>query len=240
MFRELSFLAAQTHNIIDPLFLPKGLHDMGEAKMSARLQAEIDAVDTTRYEAILLGYALCNNGTRGLHSTLPMVLPRAHDCITLLLGSREQYQACCEDNAGTFYRSPGWLERDTPPGSNPDSITSQLGMNRTYEEYAARYGEEEARYLMEVLGNWENNYSRVAYIDTVGDAQHYREQTQAEAQRRGWTYTELKGDMGLLRRLLDGEWNAREFLVIPPARTLVPSFDDDVVSLAPEDGNGDP
>jgi hypothetical protein len=235
MFREFSACAAQTHNIIDPVFMPKGLHDMGEAKMAARLQAEIDAVDTTRYEAILLGYALCNNGVRGLRSTLPMVLPRAHDCITLLLGSRAAYKRCCEENAGTFYRSPGWIERDTTPGDNPDSITSQLGMNRTYDEYAAKYGEEEARYLMEVMGNWERNYTRVAYIDTVGDAEFYRAQARAEALKRGWTYADLPGDINLLQRLLDGDWDARDFLVIPPTRTLAPTFDDNVIGLATEE-----
>ena len=30
---------------------------------------------------------------------------------------------------------------------------AQLGIDRTYEQYAAKYGEDNARYLMEMLGN---------------------------------------------------------------------------------------
>ena len=54
MFSELAYSAALSHNIIDTTFLPKGLHDMGDRKMSALLQAAIDEVDISRYEAILL------------------------------------------------------------------------------------------------------------------------------------------------------------------------------------------
>ena len=41
------------------------------------------------YDAILLGYGLCGNGLAGVtarHTRL--VLPRAHDCIGILMGSR--------------------------------------------------------------------------------------------------------------------------------------------------------
>jgi hypothetical protein len=59
--------------------------------MSARIQESIDRVDPARHEAVLLGYGLCNNGVVGLHAPVPLVISRAHDCITLLLGSRERY-----------------------------------------------------------------------------------------------------------------------------------------------------
>ena len=88
--RECYHCAAVSDNIIDIRILDKDLHDMGERKMSAILQDAIDAVDTEKYDAILLGYGLCNNGVRGLRSTLPLVIPRAHDCITLLLGSKDK------------------------------------------------------------------------------------------------------------------------------------------------------
>src|SRR5512133_1820037 len=133
LFREICYCAAQTQNIIDVTFLPKGLHDIGQAKMSARLQAEIDQIDASQYAAILFGYGLCNNGTQGLRATIPMVVPRAHDCITLLLGSKEKYAAYFRDHPGTFYKSPGWIERDRNPNDNPDSVMTQLGINRNYQ-----------------------------------------------------------------------------------------------------------
>lgn len=65
MLRECALAIATSPAIVDPEFLPKGLHDIGEAGMSQRLQQAIDATDPERYDAILLAYGLCNNGTRG-------------------------------------------------------------------------------------------------------------------------------------------------------------------------------
>ena len=59
--------------------------------MQERLQDAVIRSDKAGYEAILFGYALCGNGLLGLTAfTVPLVIPRAHDCITLLLGSRQQ------------------------------------------------------------------------------------------------------------------------------------------------------
>ena len=59
--------------------------------MSARLGEILASVDESKYEAILLGYGLCSNGLVGLTArSIPLVIP-VHDCITLFLGSKEQY-----------------------------------------------------------------------------------------------------------------------------------------------------
>jgi Protein of unknown function (DUF1638) len=230
LFRELSYCAAQSRNIIDVTFMPKGLHDMGQSKMSARLQAEIDQTDVSQYAAILFGYGLCNNGTRGLRAPIPMVLPRAHDCITLLMGSKEKYVAYFQDHPGTFYKSPGWIERDIDPNDNPDSVMTQLGISRSYQDYVAKYGEENARYLMDMLGDWVKHYNRIAYIDTqVSNPQAYQAQSRADAEERGWEYEEIQGSVDLLMRLLNGEWDAHDFLVIPPSQTLIPTYDDEII-----------
>ena len=92
LFREISLLAAQSGNEVDIAFLPKGLHDQKSARMRATLQEMVDQVDSERYQAVAFGYALCGNGTAGLVARdLPLVIPRAHDCITLFLGSRQRY-----------------------------------------------------------------------------------------------------------------------------------------------------
>lgn len=159
MFREVCYCASQCKNIIDITFMPKGLHDIGECKMSQMLQREINQADGikedgNKYEAILLCYGLCNNGIRNLHANIPIVIPRAHDCITLLLGSKSRYIEYFNKNPGTFYKSSGWIERDVDPNDTKGSITSQLGINKTYDEYVKKYGKDNADYLMEILGDW--------------------------------------------------------------------------------------
>ena len=227
LYRELCYCAALSRNMVDLEFLPKGLHDLGEEKMRARLQEAIDGVDRERYQAVLLGYALCNNGIRGLSSPLPLVVPRAHDCITLLLGSKERYQEVFNAHPGTYFESTGWLERNE---AAEGGIADQLGLRKSYEDYVAEYGEENARYLMEVLGDGLKNYSALAYIDGgFGDFRHYERRTQEEASNRGWRYSRLEGSLGLLRRLVDGPWDEADFLVVQPGQTIVPSNDAGVI-----------
>jgi hypothetical protein len=234
LFREACACAARSPNVVDPVFLPKALHDVGKPGMSARLQEAIDRIDAARYDAILLGYGLCSNGVEGLRSRATLVLPRAHDCITLLLGSKERYADVFGKNPGTYFKSPGWLERgEDAAAAGAGTIPARLGMGRSFEELKARFGEENAKYLMETMTGWEKAYSKLAYIDTgVGDAPAYKELTRREAERRGWTYEELPGSLALLQRLVDEEWDAPDFLVVPPGRTLKPTYGDDVVGLA--------
>ncbi len=167
LYRECYYSAAISKNIIDIKLCEKGLHDIGAAKMSTRLQSEIDDIDPNNYDAILLAYGLCSNGTMGLRSKIPIVLPRAHDCITLLMGSKEKYQQYFNQNTGTFYRSSGWIERGTSSLDNPESTVSQMGIS-TYQEYVEKYGEDNAKYLMETLGSMAH-YNKLAYIAPLAE-----------------------------------------------------------------------
>jgi hypothetical protein len=237
LHRECYYCAAISKNIIDIKLCEKGLHDIGATKMSARLQAEIDSVEANNYDAILLAYGLCNNGTMGLHSKIPIVLPRAHDCITLLMGSKEKYQQYFNQNTGTFYRSSGWIERDTTSDciehgtsyiNNPESTVSQMGIS-SYQEYVKKYGEENAKYLMETLGMM-SHYNKLAYIDTPGgDFQNYKDNVKKNAIEKGWKYEEIEGNIDLLLRLLNGQWDDNDFLIIPSGYTSEPSYDESII-----------
>ena len=147
LFREICHCASISENVVDLEFMPKGLHDIGEEKMSARLQERIDAVDTDKYEAILLCYGLCNYGTKGLQSSLPIVLPRAHDCITLLMGSKERYKDYFFGNPGTLFMSSGWIERARDPEEVENSVTAKFGMRGDFSDY----DDDDAAYLREIL-----------------------------------------------------------------------------------------
>ncbi len=112
MYRELCAAVARSTNLVNVEFLPKGLHDIGQAGMSSRLAEALFGVDETRYEAVLLGYGLCSNGLVGLTArSIPLVAPRAHDCITLFLGSKERYLEYFNEHPGVFYKTSGWIER---------------------------------------------------------------------------------------------------------------------------------
>ncbi len=227
--RECYYCAAKSRNIIDLQIIEQGLHDVGEAKMSTALQTEIDAVDTDKYDAILLAYGLCSNGIRGLHADITLVVPKAHDCITLLMGSREKYQSYFSKNPGTFYHSSGWIENADSHLSNPESTTSEMGIS-TYQDYVEKYGKENAEYLMEVMGDWLRNYNKLAYIDThVAEKDDYCENEKSIAKERGWDFEKIDGSVQLIMSMVNGEWNAGDFLILQPGETIQASNDASVI-----------
>jgi len=230
--QECRACVERTENSVDLKIVDQGLHDVGEQKMSSALQEEINAVDCDKYDAILLAYGLCNNGIRGLHTKTAMVVPRAHDCITLLMGSRGKYKKYFDDNPGTFYTSVGWIENAKSHFDNPSSTTADMGFS-TYSDYVEKYGEENAEYLMETMGDWLRNYSKLAYIDThVTNAAKYSEQEQATAKKRGWKFEKIDGNIDLLMRLVNGKWDNEDFLVIPAGQTIQPSHNDSIIKAA--------
>lgn len=229
-FRELCFCASQSRNIIDFSFMTKGLHDKGAEKMREALQEEIDQVDTQKYEAILLGYGLCSCGVVGLCSKLPLVIPKAHDCVTFFLGSKERYAEFFEGNTGSYIYSPGWIERDIAHADIEDSITTKLGMNKKYEEYVEEFGEENAQYLMEMFEGYKESYDKVVFINTlVGDVELYRQKLQEKAASNGWKAEEIAGNTSLLQKFLDADWNEEDFTVILPEHEIVATNDAQII-----------
>jgi hypothetical protein len=216
LYREMCAAVARSPHQVDVEFLPKGLHDLGGAAMRERLQETAARVDPNQYEAILLGYALCGNGIAGLASrTLPLVIPRAHDCIALLMGSRERYRDYFENHAGVYFRSTGWLER----GADLEQA------KYTLEELIARYGEDDGRYLFGQFTGYQRNYRQLTYIATGLEPDgSFEQQAREEAARRGWQFESIRGDLRLFERLVAGDWDESDFLVIPPGWRVKPTY----------------
>jgi len=227
-YREVCHCIATSKNVVDVIFRDIALHDLKSTKMSNALQATIDQIDHSRYDAILLGYGLCNNGVANLRAPIPIVMPRAHDCITVLLGSKKAYDKYFAENPGTYFKSSGWLERDA--GNKQDGITKQLGTDKSYESWIEEYGEENAEYLESILGNWKLNYKKMTFINNgIGDIENNRTATKAAAQEFGWEFEEVPGSPRLIEKLIAGDWNEDEFLVVPPNSKIVASYDAGVV-----------
>ncbi len=231
MYRELCAAVARSVNLVDVEFLPKGLHDIGQAGMSSRLAEVLAAVDKTKYEAVLLGYGLCSNGVVGLRAqSIPLIVPRAHDCITLFLGSKQRYLEYFQAHPGMFFKTSGWIERGVgliQGGQEPTH--SQSALAQSFEDLVARYGEDNARFLYEELCNM-RHYAGLTYIEMgVEPDDRFQRQSEAEAESRGWQYEKLVGDMRLLQGLLDGPWDDERYLVVPPGKRIAASFDERVV-----------
>ena len=108
---EIEHLASGMDHVVHIERMEQGLHNE-PAKLKIEVQAAIERVEeTTDAEAIVLGYGLCSRGTEGLvASRCRLVIPRAHDCITVLLGCRDRYAEYVAQHPGTYWYSPGWNE----------------------------------------------------------------------------------------------------------------------------------
>ena len=230
LFREMCAACAHSPHQVDPEFLPKGLHDLGGKPMAAKIQEVVDRTPEGVYDAILLGYALCGNGLDGLtarHTRL--VLPRAHDCIALLMGSHDRYQAYFEDNPGTFYRSTGWLER----GKGLQQLThNTMGFDESLEALIGKYGEDNGRYLYEEMTRYRSQYRKLTFIETGLEAGgKFIDEAAAEAAEKGWSFERLPGDLAWLGRLVEGEWADAEFIVAQPGQHIAASYDNRVMKV---------
>ncbi len=230
LWRELCFYAAQSRHVFTFRFLEQGLHNTPE-ELRASLQRVVDEEDG-EHEAILLGYGLCSNGMVGIRArTTPLVCARAHDCVTFLLGSKERYRKYFDTHPGTYWYSPGWIEDSPMPGKERYESTLQ--------HYIDLYGEDSAKYLMEATETWMANYGLATYVDLgVGDSERYRAYTRHCAEWLGWECDFQEGDPTLLKNLLEGAWDAEDFLVVSPGQRIEPSFDERIVKVVADEPGG--
>ena len=232
-YREMCAAVARSPHLVDVEFLSKGLHDLGAEKMRAEVQEAVDRADGSQYEAVLLGYGLCGNGLAGVTArSAPLVLTRAHDCITLFLGSKERYSDYFQNHPGVYFKTTGWVERGEK--LNQLSIQNRMGLKNTYEELVEKYGEENAQYLWETLGDCRKHYRQLTFIEMgVEPDGSCERRAREEAERRGWDFEKIPGDMGLIQGLLDGPWDPARFLVVQPGWRIVMRSDEGIVDAEP-------
>jgi len=225
LWREFSRFAADSKHQIEYRFLPQGLH-LEPDRLRRELQAAFDRAEAEGAEAIVVGYGLCCLGTAGVRTRkIPWVIPRAHDCITFLLGSKERYQSYFQKHPCTYWYSPGWIETGAQP--------SAKRLEQSLADYRERFGEDNARYLMEKLEGWVKDYRRAAFVDLgVGDRQANLAYTRRCAEELGWELEILPGDSRLIEKLLNGPWDEADFIQVAPGRAIRASGDERIMVLA--------
>jgi len=186
---------------IDAAFLDYGLHNIPD-KLRQELKQKIDASEG--YQTLLFGYGLCSNGVVGLKAEKQtFVVPRVHDCISLLLGSKKLYDVEFEQYPASYYLSKGWIKQKGDPMSE-------------FYEYCDKFGQDNARWLIK---EEYKNYQRVVFIHTVGDCDEYVKYSKEVAEFLKIKFCEIQGSLRYFKRLVNGEWDT-EFLVIPPGKTI--------------------
>ncbi|MDR2752154.1 MAG: DUF1638 domain-containing protein, partial [Clostridiales bacterium] len=236
-YREISLITSTSEHYYDVTYIRQGLHATPE-KLSETIQNEIDMVnsgsdirtnyppDGRPFDAILLGYALCSNCVEGLSSSgSPLVIPRAHDCISLFLGSAKAYTEKFFASSGTFWCNLSWSENCFLPDKRHQEWE--------YERLKARRGEKIAKKLLKAAEGWKGNYCGTAFIkwkEFEGPAQEAAlKRCQECASFNGWSCETLAGDSSYMRDFLHSDWDHERFLVVPKDHKVVLTFDERLI-----------
>lgn len=191
-------------------FMDYGLHRV-PFQLNLAVQDAIDRVEQP--SLIILGYGLCGNGLHEIKArNNTLLIPRADDCIAILLGSYRAYIAEFTSEPGTYYLTKGWLES----GSDP---------LKEYHEIKEKYGAEDAEWIMD---EQYQHYKRLVMIaHEKGDLDKYRPRAQEVArycERWGMRYEEILGSDRFIRRLFEVAASLDqadgEFVVVPPGGEL--------------------
>jgi len=74
---------------------------------------------------------------------------------------------------------------------------------------------------METEQGWFKEYSWATFVDwNLPGSEDYKNYTRRCAKYLGWNFDELKGDSSLMQRFVDGKWDDREFLTVPPTKKI--------------------
>lgn len=227
--REACLCIARSPHVIDVDFLELGEHAQPQC-LNEALQAKIDQAEQgpKAYAAILLLYGLCGNAAVGLRAgKTKLVLPRAHDCCTILLGSKERFQEHFQNNPSTPFSSVGYLDR----GSyylRTEGGEHQIQYGDQFAALVAQYGEDNAKYIWESMHpeHPDPRSHRVVFIDLpemngLGAADRFR----ARAEENGKSCQQVDGSLTLISRLLNGDWDPADFLVVEPDHQTAGVYD---------------
>ncbi len=211
---ELEYLGARDPPWACIRYLEMGLHDDPDRlrRTVEGVIAELAADPAVTH--IALAYGRCGNGLLGVRSDrCHLVLPQAHDCISVMLGGRSRHDAVLKENPGTYFYSPGWVREKRVPGPDRERHLREL--------YGERFGDDEE--MMEELIDADReafaHHNCAAYISII-DRPAAKRYCRDCAAHLGWAYRELEGDPTFLEDLVRGRWASPRFLVVPPGQRI--------------------
>lgn len=230
---EIDYLTSGSDHIVSIQYLPMGLHDQPSLLLNELQGWLAVAENDPKAEAVVLIFGLCGNGTVGLSPRrVDLVLPRAHDCVTLYMGSAERYAAYQKAHPDAYYFTPGWMRGKRTPG--PERL------EELRRDLSSRFDDpDDVEFLIETEKEQLARHGRAAYVDLgLPNRADYPEKAQSCAHWLGWKYDSLEGDPTLLIDTLAGNWDVSRHLIVHPGESIQPSHDARVAVAKPVPADG--
>jgi hypothetical protein len=225
--QEIALLTRGAEHIVKTRFFEMGLHDRPD-HLRTTLQHQLEEVDARNdIEAIVLAYGLCGRGTAGLRPLRhKLVIPRAHDCIAVFMGSKEAYAEHQRRCPTCYYYTPGWNRNRRVPG--PEKLAAMK------TELAKKFDANDVAFLIETEREQWAQHNTATYLDLGTD----NAESEADYARRcadwlGWKFEHIHGDAVLLRDSLWGNWDNDRFQIVQPGEQLAHSANEKILCAEP-------
>jgi len=198
---ELNIALKETGCEYPVLWIDSGLHINPES-LKKRLQEELDSLKGI--EQVLLAFGYCGNALLGLKANnFRMIFPRADDCITILLGSRDKRKEISGE-MGTYFLTKGWLDYER-------NIWAE------YRDSVKRMGREKTDRIYKLLLK---HYERLGIIETGAyNLEDFLKTTEIISRELKLKHQVIPGTLAYLKKLLTGPWDS-EFVLIKPGEEI--------------------
>lgn len=180
-------------------FIPMKLH-LYPQKLHKELQDILDR--SLGFSKIIIAFGLCGGATKNLKaSDSPLIIPRVHDCLPLLLGSRAAYKHFVKEEKGTFYLSCGWM------------ITEKNILSE-HQRVKEKYGDKKA---LRVLDRMYDSYKKILFIHTSStEEETTMQQSRQIAELLKLNYDTIQGNDAYIKKIVNGPWDEDDFANIKP------------------------
>ncbi len=184
------------------IWIESGLH-LNPDSLRRRMQEELDRI--RKAQRVLLGFGFCGNSLIGLRSqNFQMIFPKVDDCITMLLGSKENRNKLVR-RGGIYFLTKGWLEGEANIWREYEAVLERFGTERTeriYKRMLAHY-----RYLGLIDTGAYNLEALLPLANKIADTLKLKACI-------------LPGSDRYLKKFLTGPWMSPDFVVIEPFATV--------------------
>ncbi len=194
---ELTAALRRTGGDYTVSWLESGLHNVPQ-KLFQQLDELLSSLEADR---VLLAMGFCGNAIAGLRTgDYELIVPRADDCITLLLGSPSR-RAEIAKRLSAYFLTEGWMR-------------GERNLWVEYQYSVKKFGEKTARKLADMMFG---HYRTLALLDTgLDDMDALLEETRIIAQTLDLEQKVVPATVRFLEELLTGPWNEERFLRVPP------------------------